>query len=170
MFVKRTRFVACHVKNEKKLRTVAASNNRVHMPWSLYYCLFAPHICMVLFFTHIPFVVNHTINAIPPEWLQQLHSHRRSWSHCRLMSRLLRNDRDSLIARQHQLNRSGCLEEWTQLPGILKLVHFTVMKIIQLTSKCLLSEHVSLLAMLRTRTCFRKKSFPRKESDTKDFF
>jgi len=25
------------------LRTVAASNNRVHMPWSLYYCLFAPH-------------------------------------------------------------------------------------------------------------------------------
>jgi len=27
-----------------KLRTAAASNNRVHMPWSLYYCLFAPHI------------------------------------------------------------------------------------------------------------------------------
>ena len=54
-----------------KLRTVAASNNRVHMPWSLYYCLFAPHICMVLFFTHIPFVVNHTINATPPERLQQ---------------------------------------------------------------------------------------------------
>jgi len=53
-----------------KLRTVAASNNRVHMPWSLYYCLFAPHICMVLFFTHIPFVVNHTINATPPETLQ----------------------------------------------------------------------------------------------------
>jgi len=54
------------------LRTVAASNNRVHMPWSLYYCLFAPHICMVLFFTHIPFVVNHTINATSPERLQQL--------------------------------------------------------------------------------------------------
>jgi len=54
-----------------KLRTVAASNNRVHMPWSLYYCLFAPHICMVLFFTHIPFVVNHTINATPPKRLQQ---------------------------------------------------------------------------------------------------
>jgi len=33
--------------------------------------LFAPHICMVLFFTHIPFVVNHTINATPPERLQQ---------------------------------------------------------------------------------------------------
>ena len=48
-----------------KLRTVAASNNRVHMPWSLYYCLFAPHIRMVLFFTHIPFVVNHTFNATP---------------------------------------------------------------------------------------------------------
>ena len=27
-----------------KLRTVAARNNRVHMPWSLYYCFFAPHI------------------------------------------------------------------------------------------------------------------------------
>jgi len=27
-----------------KLHTVAASNNRDHMPWSLYYCLFAPHI------------------------------------------------------------------------------------------------------------------------------
>jgi len=26
---------------------------------------------MVLFFTHIPFVVNHTINATPPEGLQQ---------------------------------------------------------------------------------------------------
>jgi len=54
-----------------KLRTVAASNNRVHMPWSLCYCLFAPQVCMVLFFTHIPFVVNHTINATPPERLQQ---------------------------------------------------------------------------------------------------
>jgi len=43
-----------------KLRTVAASNNRVHMPWLLCYCLLAPHICMVFFFTHIPFVVNHT--------------------------------------------------------------------------------------------------------------
>ena len=54
-----------------KLRTVAASNNRVHMPWSLYYYLFAPHICMVLFFTHNPFVVNRTFNATPPERLQQ---------------------------------------------------------------------------------------------------
>jgi len=54
-----------------KLRTVAASNNRVHMPWSICYCLFAPHICTVLFFTHIPFVVDNTINATPPERLQQ---------------------------------------------------------------------------------------------------
>jgi len=30
----------------------------------------ATHI-MVLFFTHIPFMVNHTINATPPERLQQ---------------------------------------------------------------------------------------------------
>jgi len=50
---------------------VAASNNRVHIPWSLYYCLFAPHISMVLFFAYIPFVVNHAINATPPERLQQ---------------------------------------------------------------------------------------------------
>ena len=35
-----------------------------------YYCLLALHI-MVLFFTHIPFMVNHTINATPPERLQQ---------------------------------------------------------------------------------------------------
>jgi len=56
-----------------KLRTVAASNNRVQQPRSLYYCLFAPHVCMVLFFTHIPFVVNHTFNSTPPERLQQLH-------------------------------------------------------------------------------------------------
>ena len=27
-----------------KLHTVAASHNEDHMPWSLYYCLFAPHI------------------------------------------------------------------------------------------------------------------------------
>ena len=43
------------------------------MPRSLYYCLFAPHICMVLFFTHIPFMVNHTFNATPPGRLQQYH-------------------------------------------------------------------------------------------------
>jgi len=55
-----------------KLRTMATSNNRVHMPWSLYYCLFAPHICMVLFFRHTPFVVNHTFNATPPERLQHV--------------------------------------------------------------------------------------------------
>ena len=35
-----------------KLRTVAASNNRVHMPWSLYYCLFTPHICGVVLRIH----------------------------------------------------------------------------------------------------------------------
>jgi len=44
---------------------------RASTPRSLYYCLFAPHICMALFFTHIPFVVNHTITATPPERLQQ---------------------------------------------------------------------------------------------------
>ena len=124
-----------------KLHTVAASNNIDHAPWSLYHCLFTPHIdgcysshtshlwwimhstprsprgcqfatipnyccdrksraacaqsfalwqqatieitrrdnsiiaCsrhiyIVFFFTQIPFVVNHTYNATPPERLQ----------------------------------------------------------------------------------------------------
>jgi len=44
-----------------KLSIVAARNNRAHLTRSLYYCLFA----------HIPFVENHTINATPPERLQQ---------------------------------------------------------------------------------------------------
>ena len=36
-----------------KLHTVAASNNRDHMPWSLYYSLFVPHIYMwVVLHTH----------------------------------------------------------------------------------------------------------------------
>jgi len=53
-----------------KLRTVAESNNRDHARNLSYYCLLAPHL-MVLFFTHIPFVVNHTINTTPPQNLQQ---------------------------------------------------------------------------------------------------
>jgi len=40
------------------------------MPWSLYFCLFAPHI-WVLFFVHMLFVVNHTFNATLMERLQQ---------------------------------------------------------------------------------------------------
>jgi len=35
-----------------KLRTVAASNNRVHAPRSLYYCLFAPRIYIVVVRAH----------------------------------------------------------------------------------------------------------------------
>jgi len=35
-----------------KLRTVAASSNRVHTPWSLYYCLFTPHIYGVVLCAH----------------------------------------------------------------------------------------------------------------------
>ena len=62
----------CH---DHSPRTLVIMFNRSHVsigtPRSLFYCLFAPHICMVLFFTHIPFVVNHTINTTPPERLQQ---------------------------------------------------------------------------------------------------
>ena len=35
-----------------KLRTVAASNNRDHMPWSLYYCFFAPRTYTVVLHAH----------------------------------------------------------------------------------------------------------------------
>ena len=65
----------CHDHSPRMLVvTCNRSHARVirdYTPRSLYYCLFAPHLCMVLFFTHIPFVVNHTINATPPEKLQQ---------------------------------------------------------------------------------------------------
>jgi len=54
-----------------KLRTVVASNNRDHPTRSLYYCLFAPRIDIFVLGVHIPFVVSHTINATPPERLQQ---------------------------------------------------------------------------------------------------
>ena len=53
-----------------ELRTMAANNSRVHPTRSLYYCLFAPHI-WVLFFAHIPFVVNGAFSATPTERLQQ---------------------------------------------------------------------------------------------------
>jgi len=35
-----------------KVRIVAAGNNRFHMPWSLCYCLLAPHICIVVLCAH----------------------------------------------------------------------------------------------------------------------
>ena len=53
------------------LRTVAASNNRVHIPWSLYYCLFAPHTYIFVLRAHSVRGESHTINATPPERLQQ---------------------------------------------------------------------------------------------------
>jgi len=54
-----------------KLCTVAASNNRDHASQSLLLLLARATYILVLFFTHIPFVVNHTLNAMPPERLQQ---------------------------------------------------------------------------------------------------
>jgi len=54
-----------------KLRTVAASNNRVHASQSLLLLLARATYMTVLFFVHIPFVVNYTINATPPERSQQ---------------------------------------------------------------------------------------------------
>jgi len=67
--------ITCHDHSSRTLllRSIVdiVSITRDYTPRSLYYCLFAPRIRMVLFFTHIPFTVNHTINAIPPERLQQ---------------------------------------------------------------------------------------------------
>jgi len=64
----------CHDHSSRMLllRSIVdiVSITRDYTPRSLFYCLFAPHICMVLLFTHIPFVVTHTINATPPERLQ----------------------------------------------------------------------------------------------------
>jgi len=54
-----------------KLRIVAASNNRDHASQSLLLLLARLTYIIVLFFAHIPFVVNHTINATPPERLPQ---------------------------------------------------------------------------------------------------
>jgi len=48
-----------------KLHTVAASNDRDHTPWSLYFTACSCHLYMVLFFAHFPFVVNRTCNAAP---------------------------------------------------------------------------------------------------------
>jgi len=53
-----------------KLRTVAASNNRDHAR-NLLLLLARATYTMVLVFTHIPFLVNHTINATLPQKLQQ---------------------------------------------------------------------------------------------------
>jgi len=65
----------CHDHSPRTLllRSIVdiVSITRDYTPRSLYYCLFAPHICMVLFFTHIPFVVNHTFDSTPRERFQQ---------------------------------------------------------------------------------------------------
>jgi len=63
--------------NCTKFHTEAASNNRDHMSWSLYSCLFVPH--WVLFFVHILFVVNRTFHATPTERLQHLEC-TRTWN------------------------------------------------------------------------------------------
>jgi len=53
-----------------KLHTVAASNNRDHAPQSLLLLVRATY-TWVLFFAHIPFVVNRTFNTTSTERLQQ---------------------------------------------------------------------------------------------------
>jgi len=53
-----------------KLRTVAASNNRNHTPRSLTFAC-SHHRYVVLFFAHIPFVVNRAFSATPAERFHQ---------------------------------------------------------------------------------------------------
>jgi len=53
-----------------KHHTVAASNNRDHLMRSLLLLVRATYI-LVLFFAHIPSVVNYTFNATATERLQQ---------------------------------------------------------------------------------------------------
>jgi len=53
-----------------KLRTAAATIEITRRDYSIIACL--GHMHIFLFFVHIPFVVNHTINATPPERLQQV--------------------------------------------------------------------------------------------------
>jgi len=54
-----------------KLRTASASNNRDHNVAISLTIACSCHAYIFLFFAHIPFVVNHTINATPPKRLQQ---------------------------------------------------------------------------------------------------
>ena len=58
-----------------KLCTVAAYNNRVHMPWSLYYCLFTPHICGVVLRAHPVRGESHNQRNANGEVATLLHNH-----------------------------------------------------------------------------------------------
>jgi len=58
----------------RKASHCGRKNNRDHAPRSLYYCLLAPHIYVVLFSAHIPFVVNRSFNVTPTERLQQYYA------------------------------------------------------------------------------------------------
>jgi len=53
----------CH-DHSRRLLVVTFNRSQVNIsrastPRPLYYCLFSPHICILLFFKHIPFVVTH---------------------------------------------------------------------------------------------------------------
>ena len=66
-----------------KLHTAAASNNRVHVSKSLYYCLFAPHIYMGVVFrahpvrgeSHIQRNANREVATTSPFYSEQHRSH-----------------------------------------------------------------------------------------------
>jgi len=77
-FLKRGSYVVSCVtigKPEQQLRKAShcGSNNNDHLMRSLCYHFFAPHIMyiLMLFFAHIPLVMNCTFNATPELRLQQ---------------------------------------------------------------------------------------------------
>jgi len=53
-----------------KLHTAAASNNKRSFVAISLIIACSLHAYIFLFFAHIPFMVNHTMNATPPERLQ----------------------------------------------------------------------------------------------------
>jgi len=58
-------------RHMRKASHRGSKQHRDHASQSLLLLLARLTYIMVLFFAHIPFVVNHTINATPPERLQQ---------------------------------------------------------------------------------------------------
>jgi len=113
-----------------KLRMVAASKNRDHAPQSLLLLLARATYTMVLFFMHIPFVVNHTINATPPERLQQYHN-------CMI---------DCLLLMPH------CLYSWEWKKGVqnwIKTVELSTIPIV-----CFISSYFKFLCHIMIHFTF----------------
>ena len=97
---------------------------RASTPRSLYYCLFPPHICMVLFFTHIPFVVNHTSTQHHRRGCNSSLPSYYSWrKHCRLQcgqifwwlpARIAWAKYHCEAASKHQIKTRKTVSDWKE--------------------------------------------------------